>query len=353
MKDIRWYIEKVKSEGINGGVHRTKSYPFTEDGVILVNKSERDFNGLKGAINCCKDLGVNIPAYIDYLESDDEYWILEELAPGNEFADLVNNENGVKVIDEIPYEQIEKYIRDVYLLVKNGIGVEPRRRNIFYDKEKGFYTIDVSLISKNRDNNSLREVSSFFNMFYPVFMVNFGDNEYGNLVRTKTKLKVMSAFEKGHPTFNKYKRWIYREKIDLANMLQENGCDLTLTQSEKEGLAMYIEELINIAVNRFSNEEEMFNSLYGYIDLLSASIGYCSDFDLFDRNETDLKSYIEKSVYKRLKEMFLKDFRNEQLRDVYFRIRRKEIDPINIYDVDDINAEIEEEISELINRKGL
>lgn len=116
MKSIDYYLNKIKTGTIDGGNERTKAYSFNDDGVILVNKSEDDFEELKKRIKKCKDLGINIPEYYDYIESEVYgYWILEELAKGEQFANLVNNDNGQNIINHIPYEQIEKYIRDSYL----------------------------------------------------------------------------------------------------------------------------------------------------------------------------------------------------------------------------------------------
>lgn len=171
MKSINYYIEKAKDK--DGGQRRTQAYAFSEDGVILVQKYEKDFIELKNRIKKCQEMGVNIPLYIDYKYDGQKYWILEELAPGEEFETLAESGNITKIFENMPYEHLEKYIKDVYLLDVNGIGVEPRRRNIFYDVDRGFTTIDVALLSKCEKQESLEEVDYFFTMFAPVFLFPF------------------------------------------------------------------------------------------------------------------------------------------------------------------------------------
>ena len=353
MNDINYYMDKVNKKGLDGGVHRTKVYPFFEDGVILVNKREKNFLNLQSVINKCNELGVNIPKYLEYREDGNQAWILEELAPGKEFATLVNCENGVDVLESIPYQHLEKYIRDVFTLGDNGIGVEPRRRNIFYDSNVGFTTIDVALLSDNKRACSLDEVNYFFIMFYPVFVIDFGDDQRGKSIKRKITLNVIKAFENGHPYFKKYSRWIYRNNDYISNLLKDNGIDLSLSESEILDLYSYIEELINLVINRSLNNEDMFYCLYSYTDLLSSSIALIPDFELFDIKNVTLEKYIRSVSYDRLKQMFFDNPDDTNLKEIYFKIRKRELDPINIYSVEYIYEMINEELSELLNNKIL
>ena len=164
MQNIDWYIEQVKKGNIDGGIERTKAYRFEHDSVVLVQKNEEDFYVLKEKIDLCKKQGINIPTYYEYKDG----YILEELAKGDEFAHLINgNPDVIKNIEQIPYQHIEKYLRDSFLLEMNGIGVEPRRRNIFYDKDIGFTTIDVANMKKveNISDITIYDVDYFFTMY--------------------------------------------------------------------------------------------------------------------------------------------------------------------------------------------
>ena len=120
MKNIDFYIKEVQDKKIDGGNHRTKAYAFADDGVILINKYEKNFAELKKRIQKCHDLGVNIPLYLDYKEDETDSWILEKLAPGKEYASFfrTSDENITKFYENLPYEHIEKYIHDSYLLEK-------------------------------------------------------------------------------------------------------------------------------------------------------------------------------------------------------------------------------------------
>lgn len=84
---------------------------------------------------------------------------MEELATGKQYDRLFDNENSTNIIADMPYKHMEKYLRDVYILGINGIGVEPRKRNIFYDETEGFTTIDVGMLDSIGDPDSVEEVS--------------------------------------------------------------------------------------------------------------------------------------------------------------------------------------------------
>lgn len=353
MRNIDFYIKKVKDEKIDGGNHRTKAFAFVNDGLILVNKYEKNFEELKNRIKKCRDFGVNIPLYLDYKYDGTEYWILEELAPGKEYSSIVREENITEFYAIIPYEHMEKYVNDSYLLEENGIGIEPRYRNIFYDKEEGFTNIDVGLNDEKRNPDSLKETYYFFEMIFPVFMHSFSNDKYGQIVQDRTILNSMKAFENGHPFFLKYKRWIYRQEQYFAEFLEKKGYDLKIDGKEYEKLLEMINQLIDDTVNeKLNNPSDLFvqrNS--NYIELLESSIAYCKQFDLFDKTQP-LEKYINDSVYSRIKTMFLKDTNNNILKDMYFKIRRMELDPISIYPEEIINQKINEELEDLNSTKN-
>lgn len=351
MKNIDLYIKGI--QGKDGGHHRTKAYVFNDDGVVLVQKSEKDFEELQNRIKFCKEQGVNIPMYIDYKYYGDNYWILEELAPGQEFEFLVNNDNITKIFSDMPYEHLNKYIQDVYLLEVNGIGVEPRRRNIFYDKDIGFTTIDVGLLNKFKEHTSLEEVNYFFVMYSHVCLPMFSNDEYGKNVCEKTVLNVMKAFENGHPLFEKYKRWIYRGDSYFADFLEKHGVDLTLDEEETKLLVSYIDELIDIIVqDKIENPENLFNNnKNGYINLLNSSIAYCPKFNLFNLKEQNLENYVKSSVYTKIKSLFFSNIDDSVLSDLYFEIRREELDPVGIYPKDYIYEQIKNELVGIKQKK--
>lgn len=353
MESIDYYIKKVKSDSIYGGDEKTKAYSFKEDGVVLVKKPEENFEELKKRIKKCKNLGVNIPEYFDYKITDNsEYWILEELAPGEQFANLVNNDVGQNIVNDIPYEHVEKYINDSYLLEINGIGVEPRRRNIFYDKENGFTTIDVGVYNNNEELDSLEKVNKFFKMYSRVLLVKFDDNETGRNIRQKTYLNMIKAFENGHPFFKKYSRWIYRNNIDYADILKKIGYDFSLDDEEYNEFILLINKLVDdIVKEKINNPADLFNNnKTSYMDLLSSSINYCSQFNLYDTQHYTLEEYIKKQVFNKIKLLFLDHPYDNTLKDLYYKIRKNELDPFDIYPIEVLDETITEELSKINNQ---
>ncbi len=346
MKKINEYIQTAIVRGENHK-HRTETYPFPDEQLILVRKTEEDFEELKKRIKICKDKGVSIPEYFDYKYDNGYYWILEELAPGQEFEYLVKNQDITEMFAHMPYEHISKYIHDVYLLETNGIGVEPRRRNIFYDRKKGFTTIDVALFNDNGKNDSLEVTNYFFKMFSPVFVLPFKDDEHSHEVEKKTTLNVMKAFETGHPFFNKYKRWIYRGSNYHSKILKDNNVDLNLDDQEHQELIVFINNLIeNIVNERLDNPQKLYGEHHiGYTDLLSSSIAYCPNFKLFDTTKQTLEEYINNMANNKIKELFLNNQDDEKLRELYFMIRSQELDPVHIYPQEYIHKKIELEIN--------
>lgn len=355
MKNIDYYIKEVKSKDIYGGDEQTKAYPFKDEGVILVKKGEKDFEELKKRIKKCKNLGINIPEYYDYKITDEsDCWILEELAPGEQLAILINNDNGQENVNNIPYEHIEKYINDSYLLHINGIGVEPRRRNIFYNKEKGFTIIDIGIYNNTKEQDLLEEVAYFFEMYSNVLLLEFSEDKKGKNIQQKTYLNMIKAFENGHPFFKKYSRWIYRNNIGYANALKKIGYDLSLDNREYNELTSLINKLVNdIVEEKVKNPADLFNNRKTmYIDLLSSSINYCSQFNLYDIQHHTLKEYIEKQVFSKIKLLFLSNQEDKALKELYYQVRKMELDPVNIYPIEFVNKTIEKELSSVNNQNS-
>lgn len=301
MQSIDWYIEQVKKGNIDGGIERTKAYRFEQDSVVLVQKNEEDFYVLKEKIDLCKKQGINIPTYYEYKDG----YILEELAKGDEFAHLINgNPDVIKNIEQIPYQHIEKYLRDSFLLEMNGIGVEPRRRNIFYDKDIGFTTIDVMNMKKveNISDITIYDVDYFFTMYKDVIPNNFSNNDYEKNISDKIKLKLIKAFENGHPLFKKYERWIFRKNEDYAELVSKNGIDLTLDDDEIKVLYNLIEHLVD------KNVDDLYFN-YKRDNLIEASIKYCPKKDLFGNNKS-LEDYIDERLEIKQRELFPNIFEN-------------------------------------------
>lgn len=348
MQNIDYYIDKVKSENIYGGDERTKAYRFEDDGVVLLRKGQDDFEELKNKTIKCKKLGVNIPEYYDYKITNDKGWLLEDLAPGEEFAKLVNNDEGYFIVNNIPYEHIEKYVNDCYLLDQNGIGIETRRRNIFYDIEKGFTTIDLCSFNNIKDPDSLEEVSYFFDMISPIFR----SQTWKDKIDLKQYLNIMKAFENGHPYFKKYSRWIYRGNKIYSTILKEIGYDLTIDNEEYKEFMSLIQQLIDDTVEEMIDNPNYNRSNTNYKEFLAASIDYCPQFSLYDTKEYTMSQYVDNQVYDKIKVLFSSNPEDESLKKIYYRVRRKELDPHNICYEDKINEIITEELNNHIISRG-
>ena len=314
MKNIDYYIEQVRKNDIDGGIEETKAYRFKDDGVVLVAKPEPKFYELKQKIDLCKKKGINIPEYYDYKETDSgECYILEEIAKGTEFAHLVNNNlDAFKVVSEIPYAHIEKYIKDAFLFELNGIGVEPRRRNIFYDKDVGFTVIDVgSMEPINIENMTIKDVDYFFEMYKDVIPHRFEANDNEKNVSNRIKADLIRAFEKGHPLFKKYERWIFRRDKYVAKEFDLDIEDLNLNKDELEYLKKYIDGYIESVVEKNSENLHLnYRASEGNLnqDVIMGSVGFCSQKDLFGSNDISLEAYVTSSVYQRLESKQRKEF---------------------------------------------
>ena len=96
--------------------------------------------------------------------------------------------------------------------------------------------------------------------------------------------------------------------------------------------------------------EQLFRGTnYSKVALLSESIAYCPNFTLFNVNEQGLDKYIDKAVYSRIKEMYVNDIGNKSLKDLYIRIRKYELDPLNIYNEEYLQSVINDEINAIRN----
>ena len=63
-----------------------------------------------------------------------------------------------------------------------------------------------------------------------------------------------------------------------------------------------------------------------------------------------LKEYIEKQVFNKIKQLFLDNPDDNSLKELYFEIRRNELDPVNIYPIEVVNKTITEELDKMNNQ---
>ena len=340
---IDLYISKIGNK--SGGNQRTLAYPFVEDGVILVKKCDDDFLEKKAIIEKCKKMGVNVPLYIDYKYDGQNYWILEELAPGKELEQIICNENIIDIL--------EKYVSDSYILWYNGLGLETRPRNVFYDKEKGFTNIDVGLLPNIPNPDSLYEVNCFFRTVFPVLVnYNYPKNSYGEVVKEQVMSNAIKAFENVHPFFKKYRRWIYRTEEEYCRFIETQGEDLTLSDEEHKELLYYIESYIDLLIDNSIKNQSICIVLNDIFFILEAAIKYCPKFSLFNLEEKTLAQYVSESFSNKLKSKFSLDTDNPILRELYIQDRTITLFR-NLIPYDEIDAIIEEEINAIVNNKKI
>lgn len=168
-------------------------------------------------------------------------------------------------------------------------------------------------------------------------------------------MNIIKAFENGHPFFEKYKRWIYRRKPYFADFLKNHGVNLTLDSNEQIELINLINAFIDTRVQEIiEHPSALFNNnKISYIDLLNSSISYCSNFSLFKTEEETLTMYIKRNVHERIKSMFFANVSDENLRSIYYEIRRNELDPVGIYPIENVYEYITEEMHSMSNNPKL
>ena len=136
----------------------------------------------------------------------------------------------------------------------------------------------------------------------------------------------------------------------------KNGYNLTLDEDEYKQLINYIEILIKDATQNVINNAELIYSLgisRNYVDLLELSTEYCPQFDLSKFNGRKLFDFIKMSVWEKIKLMFLENLNDENLKKLYYEIRRIELDPVKKYSEEYIIRLIHDEINDLNNKKEL
>ena len=159
MKTIEEYIELSKSmkSTSKGG---SDSYLFLEDQVVLVKYTNLNKYGMARemeeevavAANHKYEQGINTPAHIAWYRCKDEKsnycYVLQQQAKGKclvdykaPYGDIKANIEGIKWINTIPEQHIEKAIRDLIQIFNMGLELKPK--NLFYDEKYGYTFIDL------------------------------------------------------------------------------------------------------------------------------------------------------------------------------------------------------------------
>lgn len=286
MINIDEYIEKSKNmENTSDGgsasfifgdkvlvCYKTKS----KYGIPRENEEEIMIN-----INKLVDKGVNTPRHLAYKRKtvgDTAYcYVLQEKAPGVCFEKYCRIDNPTeqlkkqKEIVEIPNEHYEKYISDLIELFY--FGLEPKPKNFFYDKEKGFTTIDLSESDNDKkfDKTSLKDILYLFRLTYSItncsipFYNKTATPEMKKLSTDMNHLiqfKIFNAVKNTIPNFDKYERFILRTyDNEILEQFRNFGLqfnDLSLNAEEETTFNEIIHKIAKESVEKIKSGKYKF-----------------------------------------------------------------------------------------------
>ena len=353
MRNIDWYInESLNRENISTSY--TKAYSFSDDGVILVqySKDRPNMDEVSSEIEKLNREGVNTPRYLDYKYVGDYCYVLQELEKGICFSEITRNHN-LEFASNIPSNHYEKFIRDVIKM--NGLGIELRPRNFFYDEEVGFTIIDIQgVYNSSFDSNSLVDVNFMFNHIYSGLNVNFenaSNEELDKLeiLNAKRKIKILGAFDNSLDGFSKFKRWILRNNFNVLSDLNKYGynvSNLDLSEDEKSFFNELVSKYIDIDIEELLEGKDEFgrNNKSKVRNALEGSILFYDDYQYKDFDDNWDSIYLKK-----LSDIYLMERNNKVIEDELIRRIMRVIDPVSIYVYEVLYQYVKDNLDNYIN----
>lgn len=265
MKTIEEYIEQSKT--MNYSVDSfcgSKCYDFGD--LVLIEYPCRPCEEeVMREVNIKNSNGINTPKHLAFKfrndDKNDICWVLQEKVLGVSFREYTdynynkidNEKKGIskemwhiKKAEEVlnfPDEHYAKLVSDVIQL--SNMGIELKHKNVFYDKDKGFYFIDLIYVHEFPKKDTIDyyyQLSSYYNSIVNYLFKYFlsyeckSSNEIKALIE-KIIVKTFTNLKSAIPEFDKYKRWLLRALDDDLDKYIENGYgieNLDLTEEEKK-----------------------------------------------------------------------------------------------------------------------
>ena len=295
MKTIEEYItlSKTMKNTSDGG---SPAYHF-EDGTVLVkysipkkyNMSPRENEEEIAKIaNKKNEKGVRTPKHytIKRVEEGDDLvcYVLQERAKGNIYSSYTVFGDAHKQLEmqlkiyNMPFDHYVKCVQDLCELF--NMGLELKAKNIFYDsdiKNGGFTFIDLLEYQETPINQcSIKEILILKGYLASIFMTrriksydqSATEYEYkkSEELYYRTFQKVLYAMERVLPSFNQYKRWIFRSlPKDMLEFYNERGIisnDLSLTDLE----CLTFDKIVDIIVD--DSIEKIASGKYTYSQII-------------------------------------------------------------------------------------
>ena len=295
MKTIEEYItlSKTLKNTSDGG---SPAYHF-EDGTVLVKYSiPKNYNRsprvheeeIAKIANKKNEKGIRTPKHyaIKRVEEGDDLvcYVLQERAKGNIYSSYTVFGDAQKQLEmqlkiyNMPFDHYVKCVQDLCELF--NMGLELKAKNIFYDsdiKNGGFTFIDLLEYQEMPINPcSIKEILILKGYLASIFMTpriksydqNATEYEYkkSEELYYRTFQKVLYAMERVLPSFNQYKRWIFRSlSKDMLEFYNERGIisnDLSLTDLE----CLTFDKIVDIIVD--DSIEKIASGKYTYSQII-------------------------------------------------------------------------------------
>ena len=286
-------IESKNKENISDG--GSKCYDFGD--VVLVKyscpikylrngeRSREKSEEIMESINMKASNGVNTPKHIAVKRviegENDVCYVLQQKCPGFNCASFC--EYGVsfeemcedlKFVINIPFEHYKKLIEDGFQLFE--MGYEAKNKNLFYDKDSGFWFIDFldNEIDYVFDKNDIKKVFEALLHRIPQpfqiasrvrFDYNYNEEqlEIKNNLEFGIKAKTLLAIREVLPPFKKYEKFYLADETDeYKEYLMKEGIVNTnlkaLDENDYDTFNELYEIIINGLIDKVANKEDAF-----------------------------------------------------------------------------------------------
>ena len=291
--------------------------------------------------------GVNTPRHIAIkrvVDKDNNYcYVLQEKVPGDCYVKFYSGKNTVEEqlkrqqeLLDIPLEHFIKLAKDFGELFH--MGLEPQAKNLFYDKEKGFYIIDLLGYDESGINYEslsdilyLKKLMEALSNITVILDYRCKDKEMVKKSKeffNKLQAKIYLAIKDIIP--NKYRRFVLRTyKKDTLELFYKDKVineDLTLTQEEIQEINKLFDSIINDSYEKIKSGEyqlwqievnEIRNSINGYGILDSYkyypnSIIKKEEFESEYEYQDAIEDYLNDYCLNKFYELVLNDKTNNQ-----------------------------------------
>lgn len=229
-------IEVLDEQQIIGRGNNSKCFLIDDDSVVLVSNSSMNVNQtydyLIERTKLLEAQGVNVGRIKDYRYKDGKLYVLQTRVKAKDlYSDIRRNTTetmknfrtsyeSLKILSNAPQEHFDKYVSDlIKIIYEHGLWIDHRHSdNLMYDKETGFYFIDLSVSNPNMLMEINMKISSSDILY--LIIGNITDRSFFKIPTEEENNMLSVIYEKIFQALIKFSKQDDKKRIE-SNALME------------------------------------------------------------------------------------------------------------------------------------